>query len=59
LFIERLGHGAGAAGEMNAATAEIVTGSVAHALHSEADEDRPIISGVNGGTKTGHAAAQK
>jgi type IV secretion system protein TrbB len=45
LFIERLGHGVAAAGEMNAATAEIVIGSVAHALHSEADEDRPIVSG--------------
>lgn len=45
LFIERLGHGVAPAGEMSAATAEIVIGSVAHALHSEADEDRPIISG--------------
>lgn len=45
LFIERLGHGVAPAGEMNAATAEIVIGSVAHALHSEADEDWPIISG--------------
>ena len=45
LFIERLGHGVASAGEMNAATAEIVIGSVAHALHSEADDDRPIISG--------------
>ncbi len=45
LFIERLGHGVAAAGEMAAATAEIVIGSVAHALHSEADDERPIISG--------------
>lgn len=45
LFIERLGHGVAPAGQMNAATAEIVIGSVAHALHSEADEDRPIVSG--------------
>lgn len=45
LFIERLGHGIASAGEMSAATAEIVIGSVAHALHSEADDDRPIISG--------------
>jgi len=45
LFIERLGHGVAPAGEMSAATAEIVIGSVAHALHSEADDDRPIISG--------------
>ncbi|RWK66582.1 P-type conjugative transfer ATPase TrbB [Mesorhizobium sp.] len=45
LFIERLGHGVAPAGEMSAATAEVVIGSVAHALHSEADEDRPIVSG--------------
>lgn len=45
LFIERLGHGMTPAGEMSAATAEIVIGSVAHALQSEADEGRPIISG--------------
>lgn len=45
LFIERLGQGVAPAGQMNAATAEIVIGSVAHALHSEADEDRPIVSG--------------
>lgn len=45
LFIERHGHGISPAGEMNAATAEIVIGSVAHVLHSEAGEDRPIISG--------------
>ncbi|QOF75441.1 P-type conjugative transfer ATPase TrbB (plasmid) [Aminobacter sp. SR38] len=45
LFIERLGHGISPAGEMKPTTAEIVIGSVAHALHSEADEQRPIISG--------------
>lgn len=45
LFIERLGHGVAPAGEMSAATAEVVIGSVAHALHSEADDDRPIVSG--------------
>lgn len=45
LFIERLGHGVAPAGEMAPATAEIVIGSVAHALHSEADDERPIISG--------------
>lgn len=45
LFIERLGHGIAPAGDMSAATAEIVIGSVAHALQSEADEGRPIISG--------------
>jgi type IV secretion system protein VirB11 len=45
LFIERLGHGVAPAGTMSAATAEIVIGSVAHALHSQADDERPIISG--------------
>lgn len=45
LFIERLGHGVAPAGMMSAATAEIVIGSVAHALQSEADDERPIISG--------------
>ena len=45
LFIERLGHGIAPAGEMTGAAAEIVIGSVAHALQSEADEDKPIISG--------------
>lgn len=45
LFIERLGHGVSPAGAISAATAEIVIGSVAHALQSEADSERPIISG--------------
>lgn len=45
LFIERLGHGIAAAGEMTAAAAEIVIGSVAHALQSEADDEQPIVSG--------------
>ncbi|GLS34914.1 conjugal transfer protein TrbB [Mesorhizobium tianshanense] len=45
LFIERLGQGISAAGTMPGGAAEIIIGSVAHALHSEADEDRPIISG--------------
>lgn len=45
LFIERLGHGMTAAGTMLGATAEIIIGSVAHALQSEADDERPIISG--------------
>lgn len=45
LFIERFGHGISLAGEMASATAEVVIGSVAHALHSEADDGRPIISG--------------
>lgn len=45
LFIERLGLGIADAGRMDPGTAEIVIGSVAHALRSEADVDRPIISG--------------
>lgn len=45
LFIERLGHGVAPAGAMSAATAEVVIGSVAHALQSEADDEQPIISG--------------
>ncbi len=45
LFIERLGHGVAPAGAMSSAAAEIVIGSVAHALQSEADDERPIISG--------------
>jgi type IV secretion system protein TrbB len=45
LFIERLGHGVAPAGEMTAAMAEIVIGSIAHALHSEAGDEQPIISG--------------
>lgn len=45
LFVERLGVGVEALGEMSPATAEIIIGSVAHALQSQADRDRPIISG--------------
>lgn len=45
LFIERLGHGIAAVGEMTSAAAEIVIGSVAHALQSQADDEQPIISG--------------
>nr|WP_284739519.1 P-type conjugative transfer ATPase TrbB [Rhizobium sp. CG5] len=45
LFIERLGHGVAPAGAMSPAAAEVVIGSVAHALQSEADDERPIISG--------------
>ncbi|UWU26164.1 P-type conjugative transfer ATPase TrbB (plasmid) [Rhizobium sp. CB3060] len=45
LFIERLGHGVASAGAMTPAAAEVVIGSVAHALQSEADDERPIISG--------------
>ncbi len=45
LFVERLGEGIAAAGDMQIATAEIVIGSVAHALRSEIDDERPIVSG--------------
>ncbi|TCQ98050.1 P-type conjugative transfer ATPase TrbB [Neorhizobium sp. JUb45] len=45
LFIESLEHGVAPAGEMPASSAELVIGSVAHALQSEADRDRPIVSG--------------
>jgi type IV secretion system protein VirB11 len=45
LFIERLGQGISDAGTMLAGTAEIIIGSVAHALQSEADDERPIVSG--------------
>lgn len=45
LFIERLGHGVALAGEMSSAAAEMVIGTVAHALQSEVDTGQPIISG--------------
>jgi P-type conjugative transfer ATPase TrbB len=45
LFIERIGGGIAHVGEMSAATAEIVIGSVAHSLRSEVSDERPIISG--------------
>ncbi len=45
LFIERLGHGVAPAGEMSPAAAEMVIGTVAHALQSEVDTEQPIISG--------------
>lgn len=45
LFIERLGHGVAPAGEMSSAAAEMVIGTVAHALQAEVDTDQPIISG--------------
>ncbi|RWK51078.1 MAG: conjugal transfer protein TrbB, partial [Mesorhizobium sp.] len=34
LFIERLGHGVASAGAMSPAAAEVIIGSVAHALQS-------------------------
>ncbi|ULJ74514.1 P-type conjugative transfer ATPase TrbB [Rhizobium gallicum] len=45
LFIERLGHGVAPAGEMSPAAAEMVIGTVAHALQSQVDAEQPIISG--------------
>ncbi|KRA65238.1 P-type conjugative transfer ATPase TrbB [Rhizobium sp. Root651] len=45
LFIERLSHGVAPAGEMSSAAAEMVIGTVAHALQSEVDTEQPIISG--------------
>lgn len=45
LFIEHLGHGVASAGHLSPAAAEVIIGSVAHALRSEADPDQPIISG--------------
>ncbi|MCZ4432016.1 P-type conjugative transfer ATPase TrbB [Agrobacterium sp. SOY23] len=45
LFIENVGQGITAAGEMSSAAAEMVIGTVAHALRSEVDTDQPIISG--------------
>jgi P-type conjugative transfer ATPase TrbB len=45
LFIERLGHDVAPAGVMSTAAAEVVIGSVAYALQSEAEDERPIISG--------------
>lgn len=45
LFVERLGEGMQAIGQMSASAAEIVIGSVAHALGQEVDVDRPIVSG--------------
>lgn len=45
LFVERLGEGMQAIGQMSASAAEIVIGSVAHALGQEVDIDRPIVSG--------------
>ena len=45
LFSERLGHGVAPAGEMSSAAAEMVIGTVAHALQSEVDTEQPIISG--------------
>ena len=45
LFVERLGQGIVNIGELEPGAAEIIIGSVAHALQTEADTDQPIISG--------------
>ncbi len=45
LFVERLGQGIDSMGNLQPGAAEIIIGSVAHALQTEADEDQPIISG--------------
>ena len=45
LFVERLGQGIARVGQMSNAAAEIIIGSVAHALNSEVDDERPIVSG--------------
>jgi P-type conjugative transfer ATPase TrbB len=45
LFIERLGQGIAAAGELSPASAELIIGAVAHALQSQVDADHPIVSG--------------
>ena len=45
LFVERLGEGIARTGELKAGAAEIIIGSIAHALQTEADDERPIISG--------------
>lgn len=45
LFVEKLGRGMYPAGEMSPSAAEMIIGTVAHALRSEVDTDDPIISG--------------
>ncbi|CAN7616424.1 P-type conjugative transfer ATPase TrbB [Devosia sp. LjRoot3] len=45
LFVERLGQGIGPVAQLDAGAAEIIIGTVAHALQTEADSERPIISG--------------
>lgn len=45
LFVERIGEGIRPAGDMNAHDAEAVIGRVAHALSTEINRERPIISG--------------
>lgn len=45
LFVERLGQGIAPLGSLKSGVAEIIIGSVAHALQTEVDDDRPIVSG--------------
>lgn len=45
LFVERLGYGIEGVGSLEPGAAEIIIGSVAHALQTEADNEHPIISG--------------
>lgn len=45
LFVERLGEGISSLGSLPAGAAEVIIGSVAHALQTEADDMQPIISG--------------
>ena len=45
LFVERLGQGIEPIGELAPGAAETIIGSVAHALRTEVDASRPIISG--------------
>lgn len=45
LFVERLGEGISSLGVLQPGAAEVIIGSVAHALQTEADETQPIISG--------------
>lgn len=45
LFVERLGEGITSLGMLQPGAAEIIIGSVAHALQTEADDTQPIISG--------------
>lgn len=45
LFVERLGQGIASLGTLPQGAAEIIIGAVAHALQTEADDRRPIISG--------------
>jgi Flp pilus assembly CpaF family ATPase len=45
LFVERLGQGMEVLANLEAGAAEIIIGTVAHALQTQTDTDHPIISG--------------